>query len=249
MKPIALLSAALALIAAPLMAAETFEIIEPEVEEGAIELEFLSTVALDGAEETRSAHEIGIGYGITDFWSASISIEIENPRGEGLEVEGFEFENTFALIGGGDDDDDRDGDEAAPFALALYAAIEVPEDEGFDEAELAVGPTVGFGAGQVELIGNLFLEIPFEDGEDPGLLYAASAVVEVTDAVGLGFEAHGEIEEAFGGDSEHALFIGPAIYGEIEAGEAEIETRAALLFGVDEAETDVALSINFEIEF
>lgn len=234
--------------------AETFEIVEPGVEQGEIELEILTAVALDdvGVGDERSSHEIAIGYGVTDFWKATLGVELGNERGEGLEVEGFEFENVFSLIGGDDDDDDDDDGEAASglTGFALYAALEVPEDEGFDEAELAVGPIAEFGAGALTLTGNLFVEIPFEDGEDPGLIYAVSAVAEVTEGVGVGVEAHGEIEEAFGDDSEHALFIGPALYGEIEAGdEAEIGARLALLFGVDEAETDVALSFNLEFEF
>lgn len=76
-----------------------------------------------------------------------------------------------------------------------------------------------------------------------------SLVAEIADDIGGGVEAHGAIEEAFGGDVEHALSVGPAHYCEMEAAEAEVGARLALLLGVDEAETDVALSFSVEIEF
>lgn len=236
-------------LAAPAWA-ETFEVEEPEAERGEFELEILNAVNIAGVArgDERASHELSLGYGITSFWAASVGLEFGIEKGGEYEVEGYEIESTFVFL------------KRRDMALGLQAALEIPDEGGFDEAELAVGPLVAFEANDVEFVGNVFVEIPFEDGEDPGLTYAASVMfeglfgdveagdLEIEDFK-IGFEAHGEAEEAFGDGDEHALFIGPAISSKWELGEAEWTTRLGVFAGVDDAEADAAVSFNIEFEF
>ena len=234
--------------------AEVFEVIHPDVEEGGIELEVLNAVILEdvGPGDEQSIHEFAIGYGVTSFWKTTFAVEFAAIDGDGFEYEAFEWENVFLLpLGGGHDHDhDHDHDGAALEALGLYAALEVPNDGGFDEGALVLGPVAEARFGPVEVLGNLFVEIPFESGESEALVYAAAASVEVAENFALGVEAYGEVENAFtsGTGSEH--FIGPAAYFGFDIGGGrEIEPRVAVMFGTESGQPDATLSFNVEFKF
>ena len=99
-------------------------------------------------------------------------------------------------------------------------------------------------------MGNLLLDIPFADGEDPGISYAVSAQTPVTDWMDLGAEAHGSFENAFGSNSANSHFIGPAAYFSAYLGRGRVlEPRIAVLFGVGDDTPDAVLSVNFELKF
>ena len=248
------------LLAAPQAhAGGVFEVIHPDVEQGEIELEFLNSIFPDVDEGERSVHELAVGYGLADFWKTTVAVELANPVGEPFEVEAFEIENLVILFGGHGHEDDKDteGTHAEHsldgVTLGVYGALEIPNDGGLDEGAFAVGPVVEFGVGPVEVIGNLFAEIPFEDGVDAGLAYAASAMVGLGDSpFSIGVEAHGEVEEAFGNapdadEQEH--FFGPALGFEAELDRGrEIEARLAFLAGLTEASPDLAISMNVEFK-
>ena len=237
----------LALLAALLVplhnaGAQVFEVTHPEVTEHGWEIEVLNGVVLDEVDpgDERSVHEFAVGFGFTRHWKSTIAVEVANPRGAPWEVEAFEWENLFALP--------LDG----PFTLGVHTVLEVPQDPGIEEGAFAIGPVFETSLGPVTFIGNLLVEIPFEDGVDEGLAYAAQATMPVSEHVAIGIEAHGDIEEFFGdavpGD-EQSHFIGPALYFETELGDTVIEPRLAALFGLTEATPDAVLSFNIEIKF
>ena len=97
------------------------------------------------------------------------------------------------------------------------------------------------------------VEIPFEDGIDPGLIYALAASTGVSDAIAFGVEAFGSIEEAFGDappTDEQEHYLGPALYFEADLGHGRVlEPRLAVLFGLTDAAADAAPSLNFELAF
>ena len=252
------LALATAMIASHASAGGVFEVIHPDVDHGGFELEILNGFALENVDsgEEESVHEFALGYGVTSFWKTTFAVEFANIDGEGFEYEAFEWENVFLLpLGGHDDDHGHDGDHSgegfALEALGFYAALEVPDEGGFDDGAVVLGPIAEVQVGPVSVLGNLFVEIPFDGDEDEGLVYAAAASVPVSDTVAIGVEGFGEIENAFGsGGSESAHFIGPAAYFELEVDEGlEIEPRLAVLFGIEDETPDATLSLNIEIKF
>lgn len=249
----------LALQAAPVQA-QIFEVIHPEVEKGKFELEVLTGVTLSNVEEggERSAYEFALGYAFFDFWKPTIAVELADIEGDNFVVEGFEFENVFLLATshgdeghshGGDGDESEEGHGSGDFAVGLFAALEIPNEGGFDEGAVEIGPIGETTIGPVDLIGNVFIEIPFED-EDPGLAYAFSASTPVSESVALGIEAFGDVEELFGGVEEQSHLIGPAAYFETDIGNDRVlEPRIAFLFGINEDAPDAVLSLNLELLF
>ncbi|MGF1611685.1 MAG: hypothetical protein ACFCUQ_19945 [Kiloniellales bacterium] len=244
---------------------QVFEVIHPEVERGRFELEGLNGVVLDDLEtgEARSAHEIAIGYAPLSFWKTKIAVEIAKPEGENAEYEAFEWENVILFpfgkhAKGHGHDHGHDHDEFFSFGAAgLYVALEVPNEGGIDSGAIEVGPIVEMSFGPVQVVANLFVEVPFEDDEDPGLSYALSAAIPVAKfepvALAAGFEAHGGAEGVFGAatpidDNSHV--IGPALYGDIDLGRGRVlEPRVALLFGLTDGSPDTVLSFNIELKF
>jgi len=244
--------------------AQVFEVIHPDVVKGGFEVEVLNGVVLDDIArgEERSVHEIAIGYSPFSFWKTTGAIEIANPRGEAAELEAFEWENVFLLPLGGDPHghghDHSHGHDAGGLtlgAVGVYLALEVPNEGGIGAGGLEIGPVAEFGVGPVEMVANLFLDIPFEDGADPGLAYALSAAVPVdaADRISVGAEAHGGAEGAFGdalplGETTHVL--GPAVYADVDIGRGRsLEPRFALLFGLTEGSPDAVASFNIELKF
>jgi len=252
---------AVSLVSLP-ASAQVFEVIHPDVVEGGFEFEFLNTVLLDDVAvgDERSVHEIAVGYAPFHFWKTTVALEVPTVRGDGGTLEALEWENVFlAPIGGHghDHDDDDHGGGFALGALGLYFAMEIPKEGGINAGGAAVGPIAELEIGPVETVANLFVEIPFEDGVDPGIAYAVSAAVPVTELAGIdlaaGIEAFGGVEEVFGngtplGQTSHV--IGPALYFDIELADGKvIEPRFALLFGLTDGSPDAALSFNVEFKY
>lgn len=213
-----------------------------------------------GDGDTRSAHEIALGYSITDWWKTELAIEIENDAGETAELEAFEFENTLLLpflsSGGHSHDDKKKGkkdENELEFVLGIYTALEILNDGGLNEGAVEVGPIAEIGYGPINVVGNFFFEIPLEDGVDTGIEYALAVSTPINDQFAVGFEAFGEVEEAFGdspelGDTEHS--IGPAVYGNFDIGRDRfLEPRVAALFGVTDESPDAVISVNLELKF
>lgn len=231
--------------------AAIFEVVHPDVEQGEIEIEVLNGVGLGSVEDgdERSVHEFAIGYGLTDIWKFTAAVEVANPESENAEVEAFEFENLILLplFGGGHHHDGKTpDDDHSGFSLGFYTALEVPREGGIDAGAIAFGPVFETEVGALKWVGNLLVEVPFEEG-DPGLSYASQVVFPLNESVGIGVENFGEIEGAFGdaGDQEH--YAGPAVYFETELPNGHvIEPRAAVLFGLNDNSSDAVFSFNLE---
>jgi len=229
-----------------------FEVIHPDVERGQTEIEILSGIAFGSVEdgEERSVHEIALGYGVTDYWKATVAIEIANPEGGSAEVEAFEFEHLLLLSKGGhghDEKDDNAEEDHHGFTFGLYAALEAPLEGGISEGGLEIGPVFETELGEAEFIGNLLVEIPFADEEDAGLAYATQLVLPVSDGFGIGVENFGTFEGLFGERGDDLHFAGPALYWETELSNGHvIEPRIAVLFGLNDETPDTTLSFNIE---
>ncbi len=251
--------------------AQVFEVIHPDVVKHGFEVEVLNGVRLDDVPdgEERSAHEFALGFAPFSFWKTKAAVEIANPEGDKAEYEAFEWENVFLLPFGshgsghghghdhGHDHGHGNGDFFSLGALGIFFALEVPNEGGIDSGAVEVGPIAEVSFGPVETVANLLFEVPFTDGEDPGLAYALSAAVPVAEfdpiALAAGFEAHGGAEGALGdgtpiNDNSHV--IGPALYSEVDLGNDRIlEPRLAFLFGLTDGSPDAVLSFNIELKF
>ena len=234
--------------------ASVFHVIHPDVEQGQIELEVLNGIHLGSTDagEERSVHEIAIGLGITDYWKLTGAMEIANPQGEKAEIEAFEIENLFILPFGnhehGGGHHDGDGDHGGHgFILGLFVGLEIPNEGGISEGGMEIGPVLETEIGPAEFVGNLFVEVPFVDGEDPGLSYATQLVFPVSEQVGVGVENYGVWEGLFGERGEDQHYMGPAIYFDWELANGHaFEPRLAVLFGLNDAAADSVLSFNIE---
>ena len=244
--------------------AQVFEVVHPDATEGGFEFEFLHGVVLDGIGigEERSVHEVALAYAPVSFWKTTLALELATTRGAGSVFEAVEWGNLFLLpIGDGHDHDhDHDHDEGGFLglhALGLFVGLEVPTESGIRIGGVEVGPTVEFNLGPVETVANLFVEIPFEDGVDPGLTYALSAALPVGEVgkadFAAGLEAFGGVEELFGNGTplgQNSHLVGPAMYAEFDIGGGQfIEPRLAILFGVSNGAPDAVLSLNFEFKY
>ena len=256
MKKSASLAAIAAAIAfAPVAEAQVFEVIHPDVEKGQFELEALNGLGLGSIDngEERYVLELALGYSPFSFWKTKVAVELAKPEHETAEIEAYEWENVFILpIGNAGHDHNHqggsDGAELGP--VGFYAALEIPNEGGINEGGAAFGPIAEGRIGPVIMVGNLFLDLPFADGMDPGLAYAVSAQTPVTDWMDLGAEAHGSIENAFGSGVQNAHYIGPAAYFSAYLGRSRVlEPRVALLFGLSDDTPDAVLSVNFELKF
>lgn len=226
-----------------------FEVIHPDVDQGEIEIEVLTGVGLGTVEdgEERSVHEFAVGVGVTDFWKLIAAIEVANPEGEDAEVEAIELASLILLPIGEHDHDDEGDDGHPAFTLGLYTALEIPTEGGISEGALEIGPVIEAEIGPAEFVGNVFVEVPFADGEDPGLAYASQLVFPVTDSFAVGVENYGEFEGLFGERGPDVHFAGPAVYFEAELPNGHVfEPRLAVLFGLNDDSADAVLSFNIE---
>ena len=272
MRGLALSCAAAALIVGMISQANAtvFEVIHPDVVKGGFEIEVLNGVRLDDVPdgEEFSAHEFAFGYAPFSFWKTTFAFEVANPEGESAKYEGFEWENVLLLpLGdhahGGHDHDHGHGhdhgDESffSLGALGLFVALEIPDEGGIDSGAVEVGPITEVSLGPVEIVANLLVEIPFEDGEDPGLGYGFSAAVPVAEyhpaSFAVGVEAFGGAEGLFGDAApieENSHVIGPALYSAFDLGSGVVlEPRLAFLFGLTEGSPDAVMSFNVELKF
>lgn len=172
-----------------------------------------------------------------------------------IEAGGFEFEslNGVSLVDVEEGDERSAHEIALGFALGVFVGREVPNEGGVDESTVSFGPVGEVGVGPASVTANSFVEVPVDDDVDPGLSYALAGSVPVAEAISLGFEAHGEVEQAFGdapGLRETEHYIGPAAYLDLDLGrERVLEPRLAMLFGLTEGSSDAVLSLNSEPKF
>jgi len=231
--------------------AQPFEVKEPEVEKGEFEIEYNGAVQDgfpeeddddDDEENVRHAHEVAVGYGITDFLKVEAGVALEALEVEELKATNFEIEAVLELL-----EQDEQG-----VGVGLFGAIEPRiDDDATNEVEF--GPIFSFALGGVQNTANTFFERSFGRNREEGwgFAYAWQSKVELEEGLGIGIEAFGEAED-IGEDppideQEHRL--GPVVYYEAELGDdRELGISLGLLFGLTKSTPDVAVKWNFELE-
>lgn len=240
---------ALGLMLATVPAFAEFEVISPVTASQEVEMELQNSVRVGGVVlgETVSDHEVGVSYGALQTWQIGIAFGIENNRGSNPSVEEIEFSSKIGILGG--------ETSATPqlFDLAVYTEFAFSPN-GNNSETVAVGPIMGFNFDPVTVVTNSFFVVPVSGGNrNTGFEYAVGGMVDVSDGVAVGFEAHGEVPSVFKGatstgSQEH--FIGPAVALSFEPEEdREVGLRLGSFFGLTKAAPTVGLSANLELGF
>jgi hypothetical protein len=254
------LGVGLRLLSGP-VAAQEFEIKSPLVEQGNLEFEWHGAVQSrfpkgedeededDGGggdedeENVRQAHQLSVGYGVTDFWLPELELGLEQEKGDDLKAESIGIENTFQLL-------PTDSYFANLGLLFTYEASVRDNVHG-----LEFGPLVEMPLGPFTNTANLLFEQEFgsdRESASPAFGYAWQTLYGVTGGLSLGFEAFGEIEK-FANDpprlSQQDHRIGPVTYYETELGPFELSIGAGFLFGLTDETPDNTFKFDVELEW
>ena len=242
---------AMGLLLATAPAYAGFEVISPTTASQEVEMELQNTVRVGGVVlgEAVSEHEIGVNYGALEGWQIGMALGIENQRGSNPSVEEIEFSSKIGILGG--------ETSATPqmFDLAIYSQFSfTPGNNGNKGETISVGPVMGFNFDSLTVVTNSFFVLPLGNSTpNTSFEYAVGGMVDVSDGLAVGFEAHGEVPSIFRGGSatnaqEH--FIGPAVEVTFEPEEdREVGLRLGSFFGLTNAAPTVGLSANLELGF
>ena len=230
--------AGLLLAIQPLPALAQFEVQQPEIHKGEVEIEYhgayLSGRPAPPTEVKRHGHEAEIWFGITDWWAIGAAVEAEEERGEDgrfgdFELSEGELQNKFEIL-------PLEGDGFGASILVVYGRSLGTGVPGESEKELRFGPILKAAKGPVSVTANLFPvhvfdveEKEFEDGaleiEDIpdhwNFSYAWQVKYQKSDRLALGVEGFGEFEDIGGdlpGDDLERHRVGPVLYLSWEKG-------------------------------
>lgn len=240
-----LLMAMLATSATAVPAAAQFELIEPTVASQQVTMELQNTVNVGGVAlgDDVSEHSIGLNYGAFENLEMGLALKFRSVRGTGVDMQGIEWQNTLALLG---------GEGAGGLALAIYSAVGFDTDDS-DDLTWVLGPAFGYDAGALELVGNTFFQLPVDDGGKTGFEYAGSVMYDVSSGVALGVQAYGEVPSFLNETpavkrQEH--FAGPAVsFGFEPEPNREVDVNLGAFVGLTPATPAVGLSANVELGF
>ncbi|MCB1906880.1 MAG: hypothetical protein KDH15_05875 [Rhodocyclaceae bacterium] len=250
----ALTIAALTLAPALALAEPAESVIAPDIEKGEREFELAYGLSNDGGAHS-SGLAFSFGAGVTDRWATEVGIEFEGRSGEGLEVDGFEWENRLGLI----------VDEDEPVALALLVSFERPRerDEGWSATFGLLSET---SIGRYLLNANLLVERFWgqdegDEGEGEGdeeeakrgtaLAYQWQWMYRHSHRIYYGLHGMGELGQwddwAKSEAQEHQA--GPAIFGRVKLPDRRrLNYELGFLFGLTEATSDYTLHMKLEYE-
>lgn len=241
----ALLAAAVSMTAATPLRAQTLDVKQLDVDKGALGLAVDTTVQRGlPAGFDRSSHEIGVGFGLTDWWSLSGVLNIANPAEAGGRLSRAVIENVFVLK-------PLSGTRSIDYGLGWFAAV-AASTNGPSTQAVIFGPILGFKADKLSVTGNPFFEQTFRRNHTEGLAfsYGWQAKVELTKRLSQGVEGFGVIENLGASpplaQQEHR--IGPVVFTELDLGrDVTIAPDIGVLFGLTRGAPDVALKVNVGI--
>ena len=204
---------------------DVFHIFTPAVEAGHFGFEVLSTFqdpprahdhddedegedddhAGHGHTMPRTAHEIAVHVGVTDFWMTKLALGISREDGDSYGVDTIASENVFRFGPA------RGGALDLGWFTALSAGL---DSEATNAIEL--GPIVTLVSGPMALTVNPFFEKTFGRNREEGIAftYGWRATYAVHDTFAIGVEGYGEIENIGNAPpgAEQVHRIGPVLY-------------------------------------
>jgi hypothetical protein len=236
---------ALALASSP--ASAQFYVRSPEVDKGEAEIEEHGALYSGPGEDERlrQTHEVEGKYGITERFEVILEGELEQSIGENLEGEAIELGGQYEII-------ERHGDGLGLAFRTIYE-FALPDDSPH---EILFGPLANFVRGRDSATINTFFvgqvgnHVEIDSLE---LKINWQLKHELSEKWALGVEGFSEIEDlAHAGsfdDQSHRL--GPVAYYEFPHAEGRPEWKAAggVLFGVNDAVSDLTYKFDLEVEF
>ncbi len=140
------------------------------------------------SDRVQWGHELGIAYGVTNWWLPKVLISFDKDEGRSHEVQRLLFENTFTLRPLAEDTDG--------FGFAWFQSVEGALNDRQTNST-AFGPIFTAQMGKFSLSTNTFLEKTFGQNREQGMnaLIAWQTRYEIIDKVKIGFEGYTFIPE------------------------------------------------------
>ena len=204
----------------------------------------------------RSAHSLGVEWGVLHGWTSGFSIGIDNPRTGSPDVGTIEWSNKIAIIGkesfiGFSRTEEPDRGLIVDVNVSAYAGFSV-DTGASDDVNLAIGPLVDFRIGPLVTSINLLFDIPLGGGNETALIYAASVEYPVDETFRIGIEAHSYIERFFGttpayDDQLHLL--GPTATLTLSVAQnQDLTVRLGGFLGISADSPDFVASVNGSLD-
>jgi hypothetical protein len=258
---------AAAAIVLPQAALAEFDIQEAGIEKGETELEYRgayhwgvpeATDENENANDLVQSHEFELQYSFTNWLLVQLTVGLDQPLHEELNVSDVEVEPEIALI-------KRKGDG---IALSLQGGYEKSTNGQADV--ISFGPIVELASRKLLITLNpLFTDQvgPKRETEGPGFEYGWRAEYDFVKRWGVGVEMFGEIEDLSnaGSFNQQNHSIGPTLFyehGGSEVGEAggneerspglpetEFSLNVGVQFGLTDASSDTALKFQGSLAF
>ena len=226
---------------------QTFDVKQPEVKRGYLELGLDNTLqqAVPGAHAhaTRGAFDQSLDYGVTDWWRLSAVLKLENPTDDDFRAARTAVENLFVLS--------AIGERSHGIGWGWFTAIEAAIHPDATNA-LIFGPIATVKLDKLSFTANPFFEKTFGQNHEEGiaLSYGWQVKYELQPNFAVGIEGFGHVENLGNSpgweNQEHR--VGPVIYAEIEiAKDLKITPDIGVLFGLTPATPDVAFKFNIGV--
>jgi hypothetical protein len=198
----------------------------PDVEAGETEFGIKYGAFTPSGRGRESAAALGIGHGITGWWSAEVFVLYRQDQAGGTELEALEWENTFSLLG--------EDDSALGLAIGFITELQRSRDRSEGD-ELVFGPLLEKHLGKLRLNLNLLLSRAYRaDHAKPMQLgYQFQARYPFHPVADIGMQAFGDLGKwnAWARRRQQSHRLGPAVFGTFTIGDRYgIHYDAALLF-------------------
>lgn len=216
---------------------DDFVVYSPYVVKGQSEVEFRSYSFSDSSNtlDGERGYAISVAHSFTDWWKPEIYLgEYQRQPGQGMELQAYEFENTFQLTDTGEYWAD----------LGFLASYEYATQPGV-VSTLEFGPLFEKRAGRFVHKLNLIWEKQIGGSADN--------VYEFRTAYSLSYQLHRWLApggEIYVRPHDNAYQIGPVLYGElVTSGGDELEYSAGIVLGVNPGAPDKTFILRLEYEF
>lgn len=224
-----------------------FKVYSPYVEKGEVETEYQGYRTFDGdsSKDNEQAHKVGLGYGVTDYWSTEFSGAWKKDASGTTHFDATEWENIFQLT-----------DQGRYFAdFGLLVEYEHVRDRAGDADELAFGPLIAKEIGQTTNTINVILERQLGAHAEGGLglTYRLQSRWRLDPLFEPAVEAYGEFGRInnFDPHDEQRHMVGPAVQGAIDhlgPLPGKLRYDVGYLFGVTSGTPDGTLKTVLEYE-
>ena len=232
--------AAAAVLPAPGLA-QTFDVKQLDIEKGALELSLDNSVqgGVRRRDDNRSAHDLSLDYGVSDYWRLSGVLKLENPVNEDFRLARTSVENIWVF---------RRVPKEGGIGFGWFTSVEVSTDPETTNSS-QFGPIIQVQRDNASFTANPFFEKTFGRNRVEGIAlnYGWNAKLKLNDSLSVGVEGFGLIESL--GEhqplAERQHRVGPALFTTLKLAEnLTITPDIGLYFGLTEATPSLTLKLN-----